>query len=146
MRKTVWEFEHAVECAVPREFAWSYWTDAANWDDPPAQFEFDGPFAVGTRLKTILPGRTLPSVIREVEAGRAARIEMEVMEALLAFCWSFEEVAERRVRIMQRVELSAAEAEGLVGQARVMEQSVPQGMARLVVNMERAWGRGNEKG
>jgi hypothetical protein len=145
MRKTVWEFEHAVECAVPREFAWSYWTDAANWDDPPARFEFGGPFAVGTRLKTILPGQTLASVIREVEAGRAARIEMEVMEAVVAFCWRFAEVAEGRVRITQRVELSAAEASALVEQARVMEQSVPQGMARLAVNMERAWGRGKEK-
>lgn len=144
MSKTAWEFEHSVECAVPREFAWEYWTDAANWDDPPARFAFEGPFAVGTRLKTILPGQTLESVIREVEEGQAARIEMEVMGAMVAFCWRFEEVTERRTRITQRVELSGTGAEALVGHARVMEQSVPQGMARLAGNMERAWGGGKE--
>ena len=43
MSEPVWTFEHAVECGVPRAFVWEYWTNPANWDDPPARFEFDGP-------------------------------------------------------------------------------------------------------
>lgn len=145
MSRTVWEFEHSVECGVPREFAWKYWTDAANWDDPPARFEFDGPFGVGTRIKTLLPEQSLQSVIREVEDGQAARIETEVPGAVLAFCWRFEEVAAQRTRMRQRLELYGPEAQGLVEQAKFMEQSVPQGMARLVANMERAWQSENRK-
>ena len=139
MSGTVWEFEHGVECGVPREFAWKYWTDATNWDDPPARFEFAGPFAVGTRVMTILPEQSLQSVIREVEDGRAARIETEVSGAVLAFCWRFEEVTAQRTRMRQRLELYGPEAQGLVEQAKFMEQSVPQGMARLAAKMERAW-------
>ena len=134
-----WEFEHAVECGVPREFAWSYWTNEANWDDPPARFEFDRPFAVGTRIKTILPGQTLESVIREVEEGRAARIETEVPGAVLAFCWRFEEMDGQRTMLKQRLELSGPEARGMVLQAKFMEQSVPAGMKKLAEAMEREW-------
>jgi hypothetical protein len=45
--KSAWETEHAVETGASPDFAWRYWTDVANWDDPPARFEFDGPFAPG---------------------------------------------------------------------------------------------------
>ena len=99
MSRMVWEFEHSVESGVPRQFAWKYWTDAANWEDPPARFEFDGPFAVGTRIRAILPDQTLWSVIREVKDGQAARIETEVHGAVLAFHWRFEEVAAQRTRM-----------------------------------------------
>ena len=124
---------------MPREFAWSYWTDAANWDDPPARFEFDGPFAVGTRVTTILPGQKLESVIRAVEEEREARIEMEVMGAVVTFGWGFEAIGSCRTRLRQRVSLSGPGAEGLAGEAKMMEQSVPQGMKKLAAAMERAW-------
>ena len=145
MSRIVWEFEHSVESGVPRQFAWRYWTDAANWEDPPARFEFDGPFAVGTRIRAILPDQTLWSVIREVKDGQAARIETEVHGAVLAFHWRFEEVAAQRTRMRQRLELYGPEAEALLGQARFMEQSVPQGMARMAGNMERAWEKEDRK-
>ena len=137
MSEAVWEFAHSVECAAPREFAWAYWTNAENWDDPPARFEFDGPFAVGTRLKTILPEQELESVIREVVQGRSARIEMDVMSAVVAFCWEFEELDKGRTKITQRIGLSGAGAEALVEQAKMLEQSVPQGMRKLAGNIQR---------
>jgi len=139
MSEAVWEFVHSLECGAPREFAWAYWTNAGNWDDPPARFEFNGPFAVGTRLKTILPGQELESVIREVVVGRSALIEMDMMSAVVAFAWSFEDLNKQRARIVQRISLSDGGAEALVEQAKMLEQSVPQGMARLVQNIERKW-------
>jgi hypothetical protein len=139
MSEAVWEFAHMVECRAPREFAWAYWTNAENWDDPPARFEFAGPFAVGTKLMTILPGRVLESVIREVVQERSARIDMDVMSALVAFFWEFEELDKGRTKIRQRISMSGAGAEALVQQAKTLEQSVPQGMARLVENIEREW-------
>jgi len=139
MSDVVWDFAHAVESAVPREFAWEYWTNEENWDDPPARFEFDGPFTVGTRLKTILPAQELESVIREVEEGRSARIEMDVMSAVVAFEWSFEELDGRRTRISQRINLSGAGAGAMAEQAKVLEQTVPEGMAKLARKIEGSW-------
>jgi hypothetical protein len=139
MSEAVWEFVHAVECEAPREFAWAYWTNAENWDDPPARFQFDGPISVGTRLKTILPGQELESVICEVVEGRSARIEMNVMSALVAFCWDFEELDGRRTRITQRIVLSGIGADTLAEQAKMLERSVPLGMQKLAENIERNW-------
>ena len=139
MNPPLWTFEHTVECEVPREFAWNYWTNPANWDDPPARFEFDGPFAVGTTLTTILPEQKLKSVIREVEPGTAALIEMDVAGATVEFRWKFGELARERTKVTQQITLSGKGAEGITGQARMLEQSVPDGMKRIAGRMELAW-------
>ena len=139
MSESLWEFSHSVECGAPREFAWKYWTNPANWDDPPARFEFDGPFAAGTKLKTILPGQTLHSVIREIEPGSAALIEMSLPGATVRFHWRFEELAGERTKITQRLALAGGAALGMVEQARTLEQSVPAGMKRIAERMQQGW-------
>ena len=53
---------------APQKFVWRYWTNVSNWDDPPTKFALDGPFAVGSRLTTILPGQTWHSIIRSRKA------------------------------------------------------------------------------
>src|SRR5216684_2024030 len=35
----VGEITHAVETNASPAFAWNYWTDVANWADPPAKFD-----------------------------------------------------------------------------------------------------------
>jgi len=50
-----WEITHSVETNARPAFAWRYWTNIAHWDDPPAEFELDGPFATGSRGTTRLP-------------------------------------------------------------------------------------------
>jgi len=57
----------------------------------------------------------------------------------VAFYWRFEQVEEERTRMKQRLELSGSRAQGIVGQAKFMEQSVPAGMKKLADGMERAW-------
>src|ERR1044072_262140 len=108
MSEPVWTFEHAVELNAPPVFAWQYWTNPENWHDPPARFEFDGPFAVGTRLTTVLPGERLQSFIREILPEREALIEMEVARAIVRFQWKFEELPTGRTRITQTIRLSGA--------------------------------------
>ena len=132
-----WTFEHSVKCGTSRHFAWTYWTDIANWNDPPAKFELDGPFAVGSRLTTILHDQMLHSVIRYVEPGYAATIEMQLPDGVISFCWTFEDLPEKRSLVTQRLELSTARA-ALVAQARVLEQTVPQGMSKLIASIEEA--------
>jgi hypothetical protein len=139
MSEAAWSFQHTVEFDAPCDFAWKYWGNLANWDDPPAKFELDGPFEAGSTLTTILPGQRLQSLLREVDPGRGATIEMELPGAILYFVWIFEEASARRTRITQRLALSGEAAGSLVGQARVMEQSVPDGMKRISAAIERAW-------
>ena len=42
------ELEYSVEVAVSLAFVWDWRTDVRTWDDPPAQFRLDGPFAAGS--------------------------------------------------------------------------------------------------
>lgn len=140
MSKPAWEFEHSVECNAPREFCWSYWTNIANWDDPPATFSLEGPFEDGSRITTELPGQTLVSVIRNVETGHAATIELELPNANFCFHWRFEDLPEGRTRIHQRLALSGEDAGLFVDQAKVMGQTAPDGVKRLVEAMKRTRG------
>jgi len=141
MNDVLWEFNHSVECGAPREFAWKYWTNPENWDDPPARFEFDGPFAAGTKLKTLLPGLTLESLIESVEPGYGATILLAYAKATISFRWRFAEVASEMARISQRIELSGTNDASVVEQAVVLERTVPAGMQKIKQRIEAAWQR-----
>ena len=70
MNDTLRLCEHSVEAHVSAAFAWSFWTDIRNWDDPPARFMLDGPFADGSRGTTRIAG---PGAIALVGAERSSR-------------------------------------------------------------------------
>ena len=133
-----WQFQHSVPCDAPRKFAWSYWTNIANWDDPPATFALDGPFDVGSRLTTILPGQTWHSIIRVCKAGREAIIEMQLPDAIVSFHWQFEELLQNRTRITQRLVLSGPNSNSFVAQTSIFEQTAPGGMKKLAAAIEQA--------
>jgi hypothetical protein len=76
----------SVETSASPAFAWDFWTNVANWADPPAEFQLDGPFATGSRGTTRLPGqKPLHWFIREVSPPNAATIEMRLGDASLLF-------------------------------------------------------------
>ena len=133
-----WQFQHSVDCNATRQFAWNYWTNIANWNDPPASFHLDGPFDIGSRLTTSLPGQTLHSVVRDLKANREATIEMQLPDAILSFQWVFEDLCEDRTRITQRLVLTGPNAKSFVAQANMLEQSAPAGMKKLAEAIERA--------
>src|ERR1044071_5402733 len=116
-----WEFRCSLDCDAPRRIAWDYWTNIANWNDPPANFRLDGPFGVGSRLTTTLPGQTLQSVITYVVEPSHATIEMELEDATLTFDWQFEVAGENRTRMTQHISLHGTKADSLVPQARILE-------------------------
>ena len=136
----VWQFQHSVDCNVPRHFAWSYWTDIANWNEPSASFHLEGSFEAGSRLTTSLPGQTLHSLIREVVRTGTDEtiIDMQLPGAILSFHWKFESLSKDRTRITQRLTLSGANAEALVAQASMLEKSTPEGMEKLAAVIERS--------
>ena len=137
MSEPAWEFQYSIECNATRQFAWRFWTDIANWNDPPAKFDLDGPFQTGARLTTTLPGETLYSVIRDLQPEREATIEMQLADAILSFHWKFEKLTEDRTQITQRLVLSGANAKSFVAQATAMEASVPDGMKKVAAAIER---------
>jgi hypothetical protein len=106
MKNIAYQLEESVEAEVSPLFAWSWRTDIKNWDDPPAQFQLDGPFASGSWGTTLLPGQDpLRWHIRDVRPGSAFVIEMPLDRAVLSFEWFFDAVSNRRTRITQRIVL-----------------------------------------
>jgi hypothetical protein len=140
MSEPAWEFRFSIECNATQQFAWRFWTDITNWNDPPAKFDLDGPFEIGARLTTTLPGETCYSVIRDLQPEREATIEMQLPDAILSFRWKFEKLTGDRTRITQGLVLSGANAKSFVAQATAMEASLPDGMRKVAAAIERAQG------
>jgi len=115
----LWEITHSVEANASPAFAWRYWTNIANWDDPPAKFDLDGPFAAGSRGATRLPGQEpLYWLIRETTPPSAATIEMSLEGAVLSFEWRFVGLADGRTRLTQRIALKGEKADMYLSQVK----------------------------
>ncbi len=134
------QLEYSVEADVSPSFAWNWRTDVKNWDDPPARFQLDGPFARGSSGTTVLPGQApLHWRIRDVQPGRSFVIEMPLDQAVLSFEWRFDAVADRRTRITQRIVLSGANATAFAEQVQVnFSATLGDGMKRITDAMARA--------
>ena len=139
MSQEVWETSHSVETHASVEFAWRYWTDVRNWDDPPARFEFSGPFVSGARGLTHLPGQPpIEWFVREVKPGSRAIVEIPANGASLSFEWRFEPAGGARTRLAQRVVLRGENAQDYLSYAKTLEENLPHGMKKMASAMERA--------
>jgi hypothetical protein len=140
-----WEISHIVETSATPGFAWTYWTNVKNWDDPPAEFTLEGPFAAGSRGTTRLPGQDLLHwIIREVTPPVGATIEMRIAEgAFLLFAWRIDAVANARTRLTQRIILAGEKADIFLSQVKAAFSTAPAaGMKRLAAAMEEAEKKG----
>jgi hypothetical protein len=80
------ELEYSVEVAASPAFVWDWRTDVRTWEDPPAQFSLDGPFAAGSWGTTLFPEREpLRWQIREVDPGSSFIIDTPLDGATLSF-------------------------------------------------------------
>jgi hypothetical protein len=140
MATVPWEITHSVETNASPAFAWHYWTNIANWYDPPAEFELDGPFAAGSCGATRLPGQEpFPWLIREVTPPNAATIEMSLEGATLSFEWRFIALADGRTRLTQRIVLKGEKADKYLSQVKAaFTANLPDGMNRLATAMANA--------
>jgi hypothetical protein len=136
----VWEITHSVESNASLDFAWRYWTNVANWDDPPARFELDAPFATGSRGVTHLPEQ-LPMywLIREVIPHNFATIDLSLEGATLSFEWRFVGLAEGRTRLTQRIVLKGEKAGIYLPQVKpTFTANPPHAMKKLALAMANA--------
>jgi len=134
-----WELVHSVETVVSPECAWTFMSNVANWDDPPATFSLRGPFVAGSTGTTLVPGQEPRHwIIRAVTPGNSYTVEMTLDQAVLSFAWRFEGLASGGgTRITQRVSLSGANAGAYVNQVRpVFESTLAPGMNRIVTLMQ----------
>ena len=146
----VLQFEHSVEAEVSRSFAWNWRTDVRTWDDPPAQFQLDGPFASGSWGLTRFPGQEpMRWCIRDVQPDSSFVIDMPLDGAVLSFEWAFEPVSSHRTRMTQRIVLSGDNATAYVDQVRAgFGSTLDDGMRRIaaaLVRAERAMRLGDDR-
>ena len=128
---------------MPVSFAWAYMTNIHNWNDPPAEFALEGPFAAGSRGTTRIPGQPDADwIIRAVEPGRKYTIEGSfVPGAVLLVHWRFDAISERTARLTQRMELFGEHAAAHVDGIRsAFEPNLEPGMRRIAQTMERLHG------
>jgi hypothetical protein len=135
------QLEHSVEVEVSPSFAWNCRTDITTWDDPPAQFLLDGPFASGTWGTTLLPEQEpLRWQIRDVLPGAAFIIEVPLDGAVISFEWLFDAVSNHQTRITQRIVLWGDNASAYVNQVQDgFGANLAAGMKRIADAMARAW-------
>jgi hypothetical protein len=140
MKNIACQLEHSVEAEVSPSFAWGWRTDIKNWDDPPAQFRLDGPFANGSWGTTLFPGQEpLRWQIRDVRPRVAFIIEMPLDGAVISFEWFFDAVSNHRTRITQRIVLSGDNAREYVNQVQAgFGSNLSDGMKRIADAMARA--------
>lgn len=127
------QLQHSVEVEVSCSFAWTWRTNVANWDDPPAQFQLHGAFDSGTWGTTKMPGQEpIRWQLREVRPEQFFVIDMSLDGAILAFEWVFEPTAEHRTRITQRIVLSGEHATAYADQVRDgFGSTLAEGMKRI---------------
>jgi hypothetical protein len=129
--------EHSIAADVSPTFAWNFRTEIANWNDPPATFLLDGPFAEGAQGTTLFPGQeSLAWWIREVQFGRSFTIEMPLDRATLRFEWHFSAISERRTKLTQRITLSGSNAAAYTQQVETgFGPTLADGMRTLASDM-----------
>lgn len=134
------QLEHSVEADVSPAFAWNWRTNIEHWDDPPARFQLDGPFATGSWGTTLFPGQEpIHWQIRDVRPGASFIIEMRLDRAVLSFKWLFDAVSPHRTRITQRIVLSGDNAAAYADHVRVgFGSTLPDGMKRIAAALVRA--------
>jgi hypothetical protein len=140
MKNIACELEYSIEAEVSLSFAWNWRTDIQNWDDPPAQFRLDGPFASGSWGTTLFPGHEpVRWQIRDVQPEVVFNIDMPLDGAMLTFQWLFDPVSNYRTRITQRIFLSGDNAMVYVKQVQAgFGSNLPHGMNRIADAMAKA--------
>jgi hypothetical protein len=134
-----WEISHSVDANVSLSFAWAYMTNVANWDDPPAAFELDGPFATGSLGTTRVPGQEPRHwKILEVNPLESYVLETQLDRAAMTFEWRFDRLAGGKTRLTQHIVLKGENSRAYMAVQSAFRSGLPAGMSRIALAIERA--------
>jgi hypothetical protein len=148
MTNIAFQLEHSINVNVTPSFAWNWRTNIKNWDDPPAQFQLDGPFAKGSWGTTWIPGQEpIRWQIRDVRPGASFVIEMLLDGAVLSFEWLFDAVSNHTTRITQRIVLAGENANAYATDVRNgFGSTLRDGMKRIADALVKAEGGAGDRG
>ncbi|SHG97916.1 hypothetical protein [Flagellimonas flava] len=141
MNKTIWEFEHSIECNSERSFVWSFWTDVSNWERLEGKavewIKIEGAFVQGASGSTKTPGKDAHNwTITQLEPQCFAVIEIPLEGAVFINKMEFVPIDSGRTRITQHFSLYGAKAVDFVEGIQMLETSAPLGLKKLVQAIE----------
>ena len=147
MSTAMWQIEHFVETSASPVFAWTYMSNVANWDDPPAQFKLDGMFENGGHGTTEMPGQpTRHWQLREVKPPKSYTIDLPLEGAVLSFEWRFSGLSDGRTRLTQNIVLKGKNASAyLEGVEREFTASLAPGMNKIGMAIDQAYAAGRSQ-
>src|SRR5262245_58092497 len=138
-----WELKHSVIADAPRQTVWEFVSNVDNLarveGDAVESMTLDGPFQAGTRGTTKMRGQE-PTHWRlaEVEPPERSVTEVELVDAVVRFTWSYEELTDGRTRLTQHIALEGPGAEAYVPIVEAhLAPNVGQGAQRLVEEIAR---------
>jgi 16S rRNA (guanine(966)-N(2))-methyltransferase RsmD len=136
----IWEIEHSVETEADLEFVWSRMSNVANWDDPPAVFRLEGPFADGSRGTTSVPGQEPRTwMLEDVRPMQGYTVRFDLEGAMLKAVWNFQAIEPERTRMTQRLVLAGEKAETFKEPiAPAFTAGLAPGMDRIAASIARA--------
>lgn len=141
MGEVVWQTEYSTEVIASLEFAWAYMTDVAHWDDPPAQFHLDGPFANGACGTTEMPGQPSRSWrLRDIHPLASYTIEFLLERATLLFTWRFNGLPTGHTRLTQHIALQGENAASYLADIQqAFTATLAAGMNRIAAAIDQAY-------
>jgi hypothetical protein len=140
MSNVAWAMEHSVEAVATPAFSWMYMTAVANWDDPPAEFRLNGPFASGSCGTTEMPGEAPQEWrLREVNPHDSYTIEIALEGAFILCKWAFSELPNGHTRLTQRISLEGENAVLLRDDVeRAFAPALAPGMSKIAIAIGQA--------
>ena len=129
--------EHSVQTTASPDFAWAWMSNIANWDDPPARFVLEGPFADGSHGTTQMPGQPPRHwTLRDVVPGKSYTIEVPLEGAVMYFRWFFAGLPGGGARLTQRIVLEGENAASYLSAVQqAFGASLQPGMERIAASM-----------
>ena len=115
-------------------------TDVANWNDPPAIFQIDGPFEAGVHGSTLMPGQEARKWhLRDVSPPHFYVLEMDLDGAVMSFEWRFDNGLQGGTQLTQHISLKGGNAATYLPQVeQAFGANLSAGMEKIASAMEAA--------
>ena len=141
MPEVAWQTVHSTETTASPEFAWAYMTDVTNWEDPPAKFRLEGPFADGACGTTEIPGQPSRSWrLCDIQPLESYTIELSLDRAALTFTWQVTGLPNGRTRLTQHIALLGENAASYLADIQqAFSATLAAGMNRIAITLDKAY-------
>src|SRR3954447_2420283 len=138
-----WELKHSVIASADRQTVWGFVSNIDNLacveGDAVESMTLDGPFQAGTKGMTKMRGQE-PTHWRlvDVKPPERSASEVELVEAVVRFTWTYDELTDGRTRLSQHIVLEGPGADAYVPVVEeYLAPNVGKGTAKLAEEIAR---------